>query len=172
MFTRGVPVAVFSIALVIDGEPILGVIYDPFTDRLYEAVKGGGAFCNNQPIHVNQDALNTKTSGIDFGYSPTMPFNLTRAIYELNQTNRVFAIGSFAHGGLLVAYGATVASVTSGSRPYDVAAVKVIVEEAGGKVTDIYGNEQRYDTDINGTIISNGVVHDEIVKIIRETQGS
>lgn len=50
----------------------------------------------------------------------------------------------------------------------DIAAVKVIVEEAGGKVTDIFGNEQRYDQDINGAIISNGLVHDEVVKIINE----
>ena len=46
----------------------------------------------------------------------------------------------------------------------DIAAVKVIVEEAGGKVTDLFGNEQKYDQDINGAIISNGVTHDIVVK--------
>ncbi|MDR1032910.1 MAG: inositol monophosphatase, partial [Candidatus Nomurabacteria bacterium] len=44
MFARGVPVAVFSLAFVVDGEPVMGVVYDPFTDRLYTAVKGEGAF--------------------------------------------------------------------------------------------------------------------------------
>lgn len=50
----------------------------------------------------------------------------------------------------------------------DIAAVKVIVEEAGGKVTDLFGNEQRYDQSINGAIISNKKVHDEVVKIVKE----
>ena len=48
----------------------------------------------------------------------------------------------------------------------DIAAAKVIVEEAGGKVTDLFGNEQRYDRDINGAIISNNIVHKEVVDAI------
>ena len=58
-----------------------------------------------------------------------MPFKLSKATYTLNQTNRVCALGSFVRGGILVAYGAIVASVASGSRPYDIAAAKVIVED-------------------------------------------
>ena len=42
--------------------------------------------------------------------------------------------------------------------------MKVIVEEAGGKVTDLFGHEQRYDQNINGALISNGNVHEEIVE--------
>lgn len=49
----------------------------------------------------------------------------------------------------------------------DIAAVKVIVEEAGGKVTDLFGKEQNYDQDINGAIISNGIIHDEVIEIIK-----
>ena len=51
----------------------------------------------------------------------------------------------------------------------DIAAVKVIVEEAGGKVTNLFGEEQRYDKDIQGAIISNGKVHDEVLNVLRET---
>ena len=47
----------------------------------------------------------------------------------------------------------------------DIAAAKVIVEEAGGIVTDIFGDEQRYDQDINGAVISNGKVHDEVIEV-------
>jgi len=46
--------------------------------------------------------------------------------------------------------------------------VKIIVEEAGGKVTDIYGNEQRYDKEINGFVASNGILHDKITNLIRQ----
>ena len=49
----------------------------------------------------------------------------------------------------------------------DIAAAKVIVEEAGGKVTDLFGNEQRYDQSIKGAIISNGIVHDDVLKFIK-----
>ena len=50
---------------------------------------------------------------------------------------------------------------------HDIAALKVIVEEAGGKVTDKNGKEQRYDGRINGALISNGKVHKELLKMIR-----
>ena len=46
--------------------------------------------------------------------------------------------------------------------------MKIIVEEAGGRVTDLFGNAQRYDGDINGAIISNGVVHEEVLSAIRK----
>ena len=49
----------------------------------------------------------------------------------------------------------------------DIAAVKVIVEEAGGIVTDLFGNEQRYDQDINGTIISNKRCFSEVLEAIK-----
>ena len=46
MFTAGMPVSVFSLALVIDGIPYVGVVYDPYLDMMYTAIKGEGAFCN------------------------------------------------------------------------------------------------------------------------------
>ena len=168
MFARGVPVAVFSLALVVDGEPIVGVVYDPFTDSLYEATKGGGARCNNEPIIVNEFTLGDKEFSIGYDYSPTMPINTLTVAYPLAERCRVGGVGSFVRNAVLVATGGFGCSIMSGSRPYDIAAAKVIVEEAGGKVTDIYGNEQRYDRDINGAIVSNGIVHDEIIKTIKE----
>lgn len=52
-FTWGLPTAMFSTALVIDGAPVLGVAYDPFLDRLYEAVSGNGSSCNGKKIEVS-----------------------------------------------------------------------------------------------------------------------
>lgn len=57
MYARHIPVAVFSLALVIDGISVVGVVYDPFTDSLYTAIKGQGAFKNNEKIKVNDYAL-------------------------------------------------------------------------------------------------------------------
>ena len=47
-------------------------------------------------------------------------------------------------------------------------AVKVIVEEAGGIVTDLFGNEQRYDESINGAVVSNGKVHSEVTETVKK----
>lgn len=62
-------------------------------------------------------------------------------------------------------------SIFAWNKSHDVAAAKIIVEEAGGKVTDLWGEEQRYDGLIKGAIISNGKVHDYLVKKVKECLG-
>ena len=59
-FIMGLPVSVFSLALVIDGQPEVGVIYAPFSDHLYWASRGRGAYMNSRPIHVSQDSLDDR----------------------------------------------------------------------------------------------------------------
>ena len=78
-------------------------------------------------------------------------------------------IGSIARASCCVATGDYSVTIFTGTehKNCDIAAVKVIVEEAGGKVTDLFGNEQRYDRSINGALISNGLVHDEVVNVIK-----
>lgn len=166
-YSRGVPVAVFSLALVIDGKTQLGVVYDPFTKSMYEAVLDGGAYCNGKKLQVNNYQLGTKEAAIGYDYSPTMPFNTAHIYYELSQKSRIGGTGSFVHNAMLVATGGYVASIASGDRPYDIAAARLIVEEAGGIVTDLFGKDQRYDREIKGAIISNGIVHDELVELIK-----
>ncbi|MEK6962809.1 MAG: inositol monophosphatase family protein [Nanoarchaeota archaeon] len=68
----------------------------------------------------------------------------------------------------LVATGQFEATVFPHYEAHDTAAVKVIVEEAGGKVTDLFGKEQRYDRDIRGHIVSNGFLHQKLVKLVRD----
>jgi len=165
-FSNGIPVATFSLAYVVDGKPVLGVICDPFTNRLYSAVKGGGAFCNNEPIHVDDFDLADKRSTTNFVLPPKMPYDISKAIYELMRIRaRVNGIPTVVGQGALVARGASTASIVASGRAYDVASVEIIVEEAGGKVTNLLGEEQRYDGPIRGAIISNGKVHDELVAI-------
>ncbi len=52
-------------------------------------------------------------------------------------------------------------------KPEDIAALAVIVTEAGGKVTDLFGNSQRYDTNIKGAIVSNGNIHAKLVDALK-----
>lgn len=165
-FSHGVPTAVFSLALVRDGKPILGVIYDPFMDRMFTAEQGKGTHLNTAPIHVSEsDGFVQKIFGAVLwpGVVETL-YPLIEAVVRRGAQH--FNCGSIAYMGALVATGDLVSSAFIGTSPWDIAAVKVIVEEAGGKVTDIEGNEQRYDRPINGAIISNGKLHDEVVRMI------
>jgi Archaeal fructose-1,6-bisphosphatase and related enzymes of inositol monophosphatase family len=169
MYARHIPVAVFSLALVINGIPEIGVVYDPFTDNLYTAIKNQGAYKNNSRIFVNNITLDDKKSVSHFDMWPEAPYNVYNLIYELGKRTYFVGIGSVIRACMCIASGEFNLALFPGTKKKncDIAAVKVIVEEAGGKVTDFLGNEQRYDKDINGAVISNGIVHDEVIKLIR-----
>ena len=170
MYARHIPVSVFSLALVVRGVPTVGAIYDPFTDTLYSAVKGRGAHKNNEKIHVSDIELNDMRSVAHFDMWPEAEYNLYDAVKELGRKTYFVGIGSIIRACMCVAGGDFTLAIFPGTKHknFDIAAVKVIVEEAGGKVTDLFGNEQRYDKDINGAIISNGKVHAEAVSVIAQ----
>ena len=169
MYARHIPVAVFSLALVIDGVPNVGVVYDPFTDNLYTAIKGKGALKNGMKIQVNDIALDDIKSVSHFDIWSNAQYNIIEPIKELGKKTYLVGIGSVIRACMCVANGDFNVAIFPGTKHKncDIAAAKVIVEEAGGMVTDLFGNEQRYDEDINGAIISNGKVHNEVVNVIK-----
>ena len=79
----------------------------------------------------------------------------------------VLMLGSIAQMGALVASGELSASLHPARMPYDTAAAKVIVTEAGGRVTSLSGTSQSYDGPIEGAILSNRLLHDKLVEIVR-----
>lgn len=170
MYARHIPVAVFSLALVVNGEPIVGVVYDPFTKNLYSAAKGQGTYQNDIKIHVNDKELDNMKSVCHYDMWPDAEYNIYDAIKELGKKSYFIGIGSIIRACMCVANGDFNLAVFPGTKNKncDIAAVKIIVEEAGGKVTDLFGNEQRYDEAINGAIISNGTIHDEVVSVIKK----
>ena len=165
-FSHGVPTAVFSLALVKDGIPILGVIYDPWSDRMYYAEKGKGALLNDEPISVNDNTdLGRKILGVEAWKGAR--YDLSRAYALLIEKDAILInTGSTVYISMLVASGEFTGFLFPGYTCYDGAAIKIIVEEAGGKVTDLYGEEQRYDSDLKGMIISNGKVHEELLELV------
>lgn len=170
MYARQIPVAVFSLALVIDGMPVVGVIYDPFTDSLYTAIKGKGAFKNNKKINVNDYNLEDIRTICHCDMWTKAKYNVFNVMKELRKVTSLNDIGSIARASCCVSTGDYSLAIFIGTehKNCDIAAVKVIVEEAGGKVTDLFGNEQRYDRSIKGALISNGKVHNEVVNIIKK----
>lgn len=166
-FTLGVPISTFSLALVVDGRPVLGVVYDPYIDRMFCAEQGKGAYLNNNQINVS-DATSLLNAGVAFEAWKMAKYplwGLDRALEEKGTKTLKFA--SIVYPTSLVAAGEFLATIFPGKTAHDAAAIKIIAEEAGGKVTDLFGNEQRYDQEINGFIASNGKVHDEIVELVQ-----
>lgn len=170
-FSKGLPISTFSLALVDKhGQSIVGVVYDPFQDRLYTAVKGYGAFLNDQKIEVSETAT-LEGAYIDeelwINQEEEVTFDNPKDV--LNKAGaKVTTQCSAVIMGCFVANGAYDAMVFGQGKPEDIAAIAVIVTEAGGKVTDLLGNEQRYDTNIRGAIVSNGRIHQELLGIIKK----
>ena len=169
MYARGIPVAVFSLALVIEGVPTIGVVYDPFTDSMYSAIKDKGAYKNDKKISVNNIELTDKKSVSNFDMWLKADYNLYDSIKELGKKTYFVGVGSVIRACMCIATGDFNLAIFPGTthKNCDIAAAKVIVEASGGKVTDLFGNEQRYDRDINGAVISNGKVHDEVVAVLK-----
>ncbi|MDD5721110.1 MAG: inositol monophosphatase [Candidatus Pacebacteria bacterium] len=169
-FSVGLPIFVFSIALVdqSNGQPILGLIYDPIMKITYWAYKEGGAYRNGQKIFVSKETtlkntyLNIGAEGKTVGFS-TLPF--IKLIIE--KGCKYMKLPSFIYGGVQVANGKYTGAVFYKKDAHDVASLKIITEEAGGKVTDLNGEERRYDQDGLGCIVSNGILHNEIVEAVQ-----
>lgn len=166
-FSCGLPIFVFSIALVdqSNGLPIFGLINDPVMKHMYWACKGGGAYRNSQKISVStantlkNTYLSTGASGRAIGYS-NLPL-----IKTLSENKcAVMKYPSFIYGAIQVANGKYIGAVFFHKHGHDVAALKIITEEAGGKVTDLNGEERRYDQDGIGCIVSNKILHEELLE--------
>lgn len=167
-YSFGLAANVFSLILTKDGQPVLGVVYDPYLKRLFHAIKGQGAFANDQPLHVNDLNLAEGHVGVSNQTSVEVDsIKLHMLIEQIDHRN--LAIGSSVYEAMMVAAGQFVACTYVGKHAHDVVAAKLFVEEAGGKVTDLYGNEQRYDRPVKGILASNGVVHEELLAIIAKT---
>lgn len=170
MYSMHIPISVFSLALVINGIPELGVVYDPFTDSMYSAIKGKGAYKNNDRIYVNKLLLEDRKSVSHYDAWPKCHYDIHSVINDLEKKTLFVKLGSVTRACMAVASGDFTMAIFPGrkGKNCDIAAAKVIVEEAGGKVTNLFGEEQRYDKSIKGALISNGIVHDKVLSVIKK----
>ncbi len=166
-FMHGIPVSTFTLALVRDGEPVLGVVYDPFMDRLFCAESGRGSTLNQTSIHTRKTAtLSRESVGVVFWKGNETVFGpLVAKIAGAGAT--VYNLVSVAYMDALVASGELAAVVFPGQSAHDSAAVKILVEEAGGTFTSIAGGDQRYDQKVNGHIAAcSEAIHKEILSFL------
>lgn len=168
-YSHGLPLSCFSLALCVDGVPQVGVVYDPFMKRLFYGAVGLGSFCNDEKMHVNTSGLEKALIAAD-AFPSSMPvINAGVEVIDtlIKHKAKVVTFWGIVLPTALVAQGQLTAAMLNVPYPQDPAAVKVLIEEAGGKVTDLYGNDQRYDQPTRGFIASNGVIHDQLVKIVQ-----
>ena len=157
-FARGIQVWGTLLALVVDGEPRLGLAGAPALGERYEAVRGGGATRNGTPIRVS-DVTDLATATVchyeDWREDPAAHAGLQRV---LDATARSVGFTDF-WGHCLVARGSIDAMLEPELRVWDWAAVKVIVEEAGGRMTAFDGGPC---TDGGSILATNGALHDAL----------
>ena len=162
-FILGVPTAMLSLAYVVDGQTRVAVLYEPLLDKMFTAVLGGGAFMNGTPIHVSD---NPTLSGASVGLTASVKQMFDREAFcraLLADGARLNTVPGNVFKASLVAQGRMDGFIFPGRSAHDIAGEKLIIEEAGGRVTALDGTEQRYDGPIRGAVISNGKIHDQLV---------
>jgi len=168
-YLHGYPCFCVSIGLEVDGEVKLGVVYNPNLDELFHAEKGGGAYLNRNRIFVSrEDHLDRSFLCTGFPYDIRDHADLYLRYF------RQFIIKSFAirrPGSAAIDLSYLAAGRFDGFwefklHAWDVAAASLMVSEAGGKVTDFQGQDfSIYSREI---LASNGLIHEEMLKIIQE----
>ncbi len=169
-YSKGIPISSFSLALVnSDGRAVVGVVYDPFCERLFYASLGAGAFLNGNKISVT-DKADFDCAYIDLelwiNQEEGVAFDDPKDFLAKSGA-KVTTQCSATIMGAFVASGTYDAMIFGQGKPEDIAALSVIVSEAGGKVTNLFGETQRYDTNIVGAIVSNGALHDKLVEVLQ-----
>jgi fructose-1,6-bisphosphatase/inositol monophosphatase family enzyme len=168
-FKLCIPVSTFCISVLDNRVPIAALVYDPFMNRMWYAQKGEGAFFNGKPVRVSQHNKIEK-SYISLCFWNTAPFNLGYVCNDLMDGKAKWInLNSVAICAGLIASGSLTASIAPCNKAWETAAMQVIVEEAGGKATDLMGNPLVYSEQFTmpGHIISNGYIHDELVEMVQ-----
>jgi fructose-1,6-bisphosphatase/inositol monophosphatase family enzyme len=163
-YVWGTPTAMFSLALVVDGTPVLGVVYDAFLKRMYEGVIGNGSFCNEVMLKVSNKELKGGHVAITSNVTKIRALEYVSKLQEAGAYLPVFS--GAVYKSCLVGRGKFEGYVESAVGAHDMAAVQVIIEEAGGKITGLDGKRLDYSKPFSGAITSNGKVHEELVAIV------
>jgi myo-inositol-1(or 4)-monophosphatase len=168
-FIRNVPEWTISAALVRDAEPVLGAVYNPVTDEFFHAIKGGGAYLNDTRIHIDDSKELAGARLIASGGLFRKP--VWRDPWPDVETQWV---NSVAYRLALVAANKAEATISlTPKSEWDIAAAALIVEEAGGCVTDHAGHGFRYnqpDPRVGSVVGAPPAIHHAIIERTRRVE--
>lgn len=166
-FAHGYPCFCVSIGVERDGRRHVGVVYDPLRDELFEAVAGGGARRNGRPIRVSEAATVQRAllaTGFAYDAHDSADDNLERLARAVKQAGGVRRDGSAAIDLCYVACGRFDGYWELKLHPWDVAAGLLIVEEAGGRTSDLRGGPAPADG--REILASNGRLHEALLALL------
>ncbi len=161
----GTPTAMFSLALVVDGRPVLGVAYDPFLKKMYVGMKDFQSECNGKKLQVSKLTLQEGMLGVTGSVK-----RLTQSSYFqklLDDKVKLACFSGAVYKACLITRGRLVGHIEPGANAHDLAAIHSILEGAGGKITSVDGGELDYSKPFKGGIMSNGVVHDKLIEYFK-----
>lgn len=167
-YSRGLPCFSVSIALSYRGEVVLGVVYDPLRAQLFQAESGQGAYLNEVRIHVSTaERLIDAVVGLDWARQQALRCQVAQWVAEIAPEIRTLrTTGSAALGLCSVAAGWTDAYFHLSLKPWDVAAASVIIQEAGGAISDLAGLP--WHPKPGGCLASNGLIHRAMLTLLTE----
>lgn len=167
-FAHELPFFAVSIALQVQGETVLGVVYNPCSQERFEAATGFGAFLNQRPITVSKTPkLVDSLLATGFPYTTHQnPGDLMQRFKTLTlRSQGVRRMGSAAMDLCYVAAGRFAGFWEQGLNPWDTAAGAILVREAGGQVTDFDGNP--FTPHLKTVAATNGLIHEDLLAALR-----
>ena len=156
-----------------DGNPLVGVVYDPFGEQLFSAVQGFGATLNDKPLNVSSsDTLETAVLCAGFPYdSHTNPDNNLREWSAFTTRTRALrCMGSAALEMAFVASGRLDGFWEQRIHAWDVTAGIVLIREAGGVVTDYSGQVSERVYSGQEIVASNGAIHEQMLAVLHQVR--
>jgi myo-inositol-1(or 4)-monophosphatase len=170
-YAHGLPIFCASLALEVDGAPQVAAVYDPTRGELFTATRGGGAWLNGERIAVSKAA-----ALVDAMLVTGFPYDVHKRVDEIvglfgsfvGQARAVRRLGSAAIDLCYVAAGRMDGFWERDLKAWDIAAGALIVEEAGGRITDLQGGDFRCRA--GQVLASNGLIHQAMVDVVRTFQ--
>src|SRR5229473_6024465 len=162
-FSRGIPTFGTLLAIERDGEIVAGMASAPGLSSRWWAYRGEGAYRNGRRLHVSNVMKLSEAMVFTTGTGPSKDKLAQEKIRRLPDSARSGrSLGGFWQH-MLVAEGATEAALDWTSKPWDLAPLGIIVEEAGGRSTNVRGERTIY----TGNFLStNGKIHDEVLRLL------
>ena len=171
-WAHGYPQLCVSIALEVEREIVLGLVYDPLRRECFRAVKRQGATLNGSAIRTSDiRELDQALLATGFPYDRREKADFYLSFFKafMTRSQGIRRAGSAALDLCYLACGRIDGFWELKLRPWDTAAGALIVEEAGGRVSDFSGN--LFSIWGTETLASNGVIHDEMVSVVRQAHG-
>jgi histidinol-phosphatase len=162
-FIRHIPIWAVLIALEEDGQVTTGVVHNPATGELFWARKGEGAWANGERLQVSTCVALKDAFLIHSGLNILRAAGYWAGFERLvDATSRQRGFGDY-YGYSLVAEGKAEIYAEADLKPWDVAPMKILVEEAGGRLTDFAGKPDIY---TGSVLATNGLLHDEVLRFL------